>query len=232
MNRRVLRTRTPRRLDAVRAVLPATLLLLAGCGLPGDTDVRVIDDASVPYRLLDPEPGSRPGRTGPVPSGTPVVFWLMNDDRLAPTAVSASCTDPLEEVASRLLTTLAAAPDDVARSAGRSSAIPPSSALDLVEVVDGVALVALDPATSLTADRLPLALGQLVLTITSAPGIEAVRVTASGDTVEVPLPGGALTDRPVTAADYAPLLLDRFRAGGAPGLSPDLGCPDPGAGGS
>ena len=68
-----------------------------------------------------------------------------------------------------------------------------------------------------------------VLTITSAPGIEAVRVAASGDTVEVPLPGGALTDRPVTGDDYAPLLLDRFRTGGARSVSPDLGCPDPGA---
>lgn len=156
-----------------------------------------------------------------------MVFWLVRDDELAPTAVAVSCTDPVDDVVGRLLALLAAAPDDVARSAGRSSAIPSSSELDLVGVADGVALIEFDPATSLTADRLPLAMGQLVLTVTSAPGIEAVRVGASGDTVEVPLPGGALTDRPVTADDYASFLPDRFVMSDPPTLSPDIGCPTP-----
>ena len=187
---------------------------------------------SVPYNLLDPEAQSRPGLTGPVPVGTPVVFWLVHDDRLAPTAVAASCTDPVDDVVDRLLGLLAAAPDEAARSAGRSSAIPSSSELDLVEVADGVALVEFDPATSLTADRLPLAMGQLVLTVTSAPGIEAVRVSAAGDTVEVPLPGGALTDRPVTADDYATFLPERFLGTGRRGLSTDIGCPTPDVGSS
>jgi spore germination protein GerM len=160
------------------------------------------------------------------------VFWLIHDDRLAPTAVAASCTDPVEDVVGRLLGLLAAAPDEAARAAGRSSAIPSSSELDLVGVADGVALVELDPATSPTADRLPLAMGQLVLTVTSAPGIDAVQVSAAGDTVEVPLPGGALTDRPVTADDYATLLPERFLGTGRRGLSTDIGCPTRGVGSS
>jgi spore germination protein GerM len=208
------------------------VLLVAGCGLPGDTEVRAVDATTVPYNLLDPEAPSRPGLTGPVPAGTPVVFWLVHDDRLAPTAVAASCTDPVDDVVGRLLGLLAAAPDEAARSAGRSSAIPSSSELDLVGVADGVALVELDPATSLTADRLPLAMGQLVLTVTSAPGIEAVQVGAAGETVEVPLPGGALTDRPVTADDYATFLPERFLSTGRRGLSTDIGCPTPGVGSS
>ena len=99
-------------------------------------------------------------------------------------------------------------------------------------MADGVALVEFDPATSLTADRLPLAMGQLVLTVTSAPGIEAVQVGAAGEAVEVPLPGGALTDRPVTADDYAIFLPERFLGSGRRGLSTDIGCPTPGAGSS
>ena len=226
-----LRARPPRWPRALPAAAVSLVLLVAGCGLPGDTEVRAVDATTVPYNLLDPEAQSRPGLTGPVPAGTPVVFWLVHDDRLAPTAVAASCTDQVDDVVGRLLGLLAAAPDDAARSAGRSSAIPSSSELNLIEVTDGVAVVEFDPAPSLTADRLPFAMGQLVLTVTSAPGVEAVRVGAAGETVEVPLPGGALTDRPVTADDYATLLPDRFAESGRPVLSPDIGCPTPDVGG-
>ncbi len=215
-----------------RAAATGLVLLVAGCGLPGNTEVRTVDAAAVPYSLLDPEALSRPGQIGPVPVGTPVVFWLVHDDRLAPTAVPVSCTDPVDDVVSQQLALLAAAPDEVARAAGRSSTIPSSSQLELVDVADGVVRIDFDPASALTADRLPLAMGQLVLTVTSAPGIEAVQVTAAGDTVEVPLPGGALTDRPVTAGDYSILLPERFLSSGRRSLSTDIGCPDPGAGNS
>jgi spore germination protein GerM len=210
-----------------RAAATGLVLLVAGCGLPGTTEVRAVDATAVPYNLLDPEAQSRPGQIGPVPVGTPVVFWLVHDDRLAPTAVPVSCSDPVDDVLSQQLALLAAAPDEVARAAGRSSTIPSSSQLELVDVADGVATVEFDPATSLTADRLPLAMGQLVLTVTSAPGIEAVQVSAAGDTVEVPLPDGALTERPVSANDYAILLPERFLGSGRRGLSTDIGCPTP-----
>jgi hypothetical protein len=215
-----------------RAAVTGLVLLVAGCGLPGNTEVRAVDAEEVPYNLLYPEQRAGPGQIGPVPVGTPVVFWLVHDDRLAPTAVPVSCTDPVDDVVSQQLALLAAAPDEVARAAGRSSTIPSSSELELVDVVDGVATVEFDPASALTADRLPLAMGQLVLTVTSAPGIEALQVSAAGDAVEVPLPGGALTDRPVTAGDYAILLPERFLGSGRRGLSTDIGCANRGAGSS
>lgn len=222
-----LLARPSRRVRGRLCAAVGLMLLVAGCGLPGNTDVRAVDATAVPYNLLDPETPSRPGPTGPVPAGTPVVFWLVHDDRLAPTAVDVSCTDPVDAVVARLLELLAGSPDETARADGRSSAIPSSSELDLVGVSDGVALIEFDPATSLAADRLPLAMGQLVLTVTSAPGVEAVRVGGVGETVEVPLPGGALTDRPVTADDYATFVPDRFVGSGRPLLTPDLGCSTP-----
>lgn len=215
-----------------RAVATGLVLLVAGCGLPGNTEVRAVDATAVPYNLLDPEAQARPGQIRPVTAGTPVVFWLVDDDRLAPTAVAVSCTAPVDEIVAQQLALLAAAPDAVARPAGRSSTIPSSSGLELIDVADGVAMVEFDPATSLAADRLPLAVGQVVLTVTSAPGIEAVQVSAAGDTVEVPLPGGALTDRPVTANDYAIFLPQRFLSAGGRGLSTDIGCPTSNVGSS
>lgn len=205
------------------------LVTVAGCGLPGETDVRVVDDGSVPYRLLDRE--LAPSRTtpdGPVAAGAPVVFWLRGDDLLAPAEVPASCADGPNELVETLLRLLEAPPDASARSVGRSSAIPPSSELELVEIEDGEALVALDPATSIAADRLPFVVGQLVLTVTSAPGVDRVRLSIAGDAVPVPLPGGALTSLAVEADDYVGLVVDRYldRSKRA-ALSPDIGCPPP-----
>ena len=63
--------------------------------------------------------------------------------------------------------------------------------------------------------RLPLAVGQLVLTLSSIEGIDDVALTAAGSPIQAPLPGGALTDRPLRADDYAALLL-RVGASEAP----------------
>jgi hypothetical protein len=215
------------RRGGVRVAVPTLVLVAAtACGLPGDTGVRAVDDDSVPYRLLDPErPAHSATAEGPVPVGVPVVFWLRGDGRLAPTAVATSCADRSEDVVDHLLGLLEVPPDEGARSAGMSSAIPPSSALDVVAVEGSEALVALDPGTSITADRLPLVVGQLVLTVTSAPGVDAVRLSIDGDAVQVPLPGGALTSRAVSADDYASLLPDRYLDRGEPaGVVPYVGC--------
>lgn len=216
----------PRRRGATRAALSGLLLAVAGCGVPGDTGVRVVDDAAVPYRLLESEtPSGPPVSEGPVRDSAPVVFWVLEDDRLAPAAAPGSCAGSPEDVVERLLEVLQAGPGDAAREAGRSTAVPPSSRVGLVDVTDGVATVSLDPATPITADRLPLAVGQVVLSVTSAPGVREVRVRAAGEDVQLPLPGGALTSDPVSPDDYADLVLDRYRDGGVQAhISADIGC--------
>jgi hypothetical protein len=220
-------TATPRHGRARGAVLAGTVLLVAGCGLPGSGEVRRVDPESVPYRLLETETGAQPGQTeGPVPAHTPVVFWLTADDMLAPASADVACSDPTEEVVASMLSALVASEQDD-RAAGRSSAVPPSSRLELLGVANGVAVVDLEASSSLAADRLPLAVGQLVLTLTSAPGIDEVRVSTGGSLVEIPLPGGALTSRPVTADDYAPLVPGRYLARGrSDRLAEDIGCPE------
>jgi hypothetical protein len=51
-----------------------------------------------------------------------------------------------------------------------------------------------------------LAVAQVVLTVTSVPGVDSVLVTRDGAPVELPLPGGALTSGPVTGRDYISLV--------------------------
>jgi hypothetical protein len=88
---------------------------------------------------------------------------------------------------------------------------PPASGLTLVDIVDGTATVEIIPASEISADRLPAAVGQIVLTLTSARGVLAVQLVDGDEALPVPLPGGALTVEPVTTEDYSALLPDRSR---------------------
>ena len=124
---------------------------------------------------------------------------------------------PTEELAERLLNALEEGPSDDVRGTGGSSALPSDPQLGLVAVSGATAEVDLEPETSLSAERLPVAIGQVVLTLTSAPGVDAVVFVTDGGEVQVPLPGGVLTDEPVGAADYADLLPARLRSPGAVG---------------
>lgn len=206
----------------------ASVLLLISCGLPDQGRVQTVQDSDVPYDLLDPEGPRRAPVTEapPVPLGAPVVFWLDRDDRLVPSAVEASCADAGEDVVRQTLLTLTLSPSPEERTAGLSSALPPSSRLQLLGAEDGVAQIELDPVVVGDAERLPLAVGQLVLSVTSAPGVDSVRLLTSGQQVDVPLPGGKLASRPVTADDYAALLPDRLvgSQGPAPTAPPSIGC--------
>jgi spore germination protein GerM len=195
-------------------------MLLSSCGLPGDGSVRTVDDDTVPPGLLDSaDPSSATDGATEAPGPVPVVFWLVDEDRLTPATTDASCTQSAEVVVTRLLGALAAGPTEEERAVGRSTAIPPESAPALVDMAAGTVRVEVDPEASISADRLPAAVGQIVLTVTSAPGVRSVVLVSDGAPVQLPLPGGALTDGPVTADDYAPLVADRYQQ------PREVGCP-------
>ncbi len=65
---------------------------------------------------------------------------------------------------------------------------------------------------SLSAERLPMAVGQLVLTVLSAPGIRSVELVSDDGPIEAPLPGGVLTEGPVTVDDYIGLVVSGYEA--------------------
>jgi hypothetical protein len=212
----------------MRWCLAVSLLLVStACGLPDESRSRAVDGTSVPYNLLEaPDQGGDPTPTLAHPRGVPVAFWLRRDDRLTPAPVSTTCDDPTAEVVEDVLGTLAEAATSEEGSAVWTSAVPPSARLELVALEDGVAVVDLDPVALGDAERLPLAVGQLVLSVSSAPGVDGLRLVTSGEPVDVPLPDGALADRPVTADDYVELLPADLVAGTGPArtLSGDVGC--------
>jgi hypothetical protein len=212
--------------SSATAAAVAVLLLVPSCGLPRGGSVRTVEDDAVPYRLLDrgtPSPGTPQDDQL---ASVPLVFWLV-DEHLVPAAASVSCDGQPEETVEDLLDELASGPAGDARAAGRATAIPPESRLELVEIRDATAQVEVDPESEVSADRLPVVIGQIVLSVTSAPGVDAVALVSDGESVQVPLPGGALTPGPVTPLDYAPLVANRLRDStpSGSGLAPRLGCP-------
>lgn len=192
------------------AAATSTVMLVTGCGLPSGGSVQRVDDDTVPYRLLEPA-GPSSAATVPTgrPVGTPVVIWVTAG-HLMPEATDGTCSAEPEILVDQLLDTLAAGPSDDTRGDGASSAIPPDSQLELLEITGDTAEVNMESETSLSAEQLPVAVGQVVLTVTSVPTIRSVELVNDGEPLQVPLPGGVLTSEAVTAADYADLLPDRF----------------------
>lgn len=192
--------RRPHRIAPWIAGLAMTLTV-AACGAPSGSAARPID--SVPYDLTAPAASSS-SSSSPALSRGPHVF-LLRDEVLRP----ASPVSPASDVRSSAALTLEAlveGPSDQDRRAGLSTALGPEVRLSLTDIVDGRATVEIRVGEqALGASRLPLAIGQIVLTLTSVTGVDEVVLTADGSRIAAPLPGGALTDRPLRARDYVAL---------------------------
>ena len=199
-------------LRARLALAVASCLLACACGLP-DEGVQRVDDSTVPYRLL--ELGSSRSSGAPIAGrparSVPLLFWVDTAERLVPTAAAVTCAQSPTTQVTRLLDALAAGPTEADRVAGRTSAWAQLARPVLVGLDGSTAVVEVDPRLQTSADRLPLAVGQVVLTLTSARGVVAVEFVADDAPVQVPLPGGALTAGPVTPTDYAELVAGQGR---------------------
>jgi spore germination protein GerM len=184
--------------------------LVVGCGLPADEQARPVDSADVPYGLLDADGSERDGSSGSESTSldSPSVVWVDEDERLvAVESTDSRIQGDTADQAADLLADLSGGPDAVERADGLSTVLAPDARVELVRLMGGSAWVQVDPGTqSPTPERLPIALGQIVLTATSVPAIDAVQFVTDGEPIQVPLPGGELTAEPVTQSDYSVLL--------------------------
>jgi hypothetical protein len=186
-------------------VLPA--FLIVGCGVPVDDEARVLPTASVPYGLLEPRrPGATPSGAGITHGRLAVhVAFVVGEAgiRLVDRAVEAG---PPPDVAQELLGQLQTGPTDAERRRGLESTLQVTG-LRLAGITDGVAAVEiLGEGPRQVPDRLPLTVAQVVFTMTSVPGVDAVVLRRAGQPVDAPLPDGSLTSAPLTPRDYRQLL--------------------------
>lgn len=190
-------------------VLLAVLVLAGGCGVPSEGRTKVIEPSEIPYALASPASSAKspslPPSSGPTAEIARVYFVDPELDLIAVPLADASSSR--RSSAQAVLQRLTTGPDGDERDAGLQSALGPDVRFTLGSLDEGVVTVevaALSPDQS--ADRLPLAVGQIVLSLTSVVGIDGVRLQRDGVDREVPLPGGALTAKVLTAGDYASLV--------------------------
>ncbi len=192
------------------ALLGATAIsvaLVAGCGLPEEGTGRPIESGDVPYELLSPTPAPKltPTLIGPEVT-TPEVYLLDDQDRLVPVLLPVDA-GTVGAVARQVLTDLEDGPSLAQRQEGLSSPLTAGVELRLRRVTGRTAEVEVAQALRRpSADQLPLVVGQIVLSLTSIEGLDAVVLLSDGEPVDAPLPGGARIKAPVTRTDYAVLL--------------------------
>lgn len=189
-----------------RVLLTAVLAALAGCGVPTGGAPTTIAPSEIPYGLASPSAMAPPATTAEPVADTSRVFLVAPDDSLVPRGREVGGSTRRERLAG-LLAHLAAGPTGEEREEQLSTALPPDARLVVTAVADATATIDISgvaDAPSGWATRRTVA--QLVLTATSVPGIDAVRLTLAGDPVDAPLPDGELTSEPLTADDYAVFL--------------------------
>lgn len=192
--------------------------LAAACGVPTEGPPMTI--TRVPYDLTRPHPRDP---STPEPTGTerPYVY-LMRHSSLVPVKASATDLGDPARAISEVLAQLAEGPSEADRSAGLSTALGLDTVFRLAGLDDGVARIDIAAGEQLpSSSRVPLAIAQVVLSVTSVPGVDSVLISRDGTPVELPLPGGALTAAPVTGRDYAELVTSPTVSGSsAPSAAP------------
>jgi hypothetical protein len=181
----------------------ALLAVLTGCGVPTGGGPSTIAATDVPYGLADSSPVPTPVTPPEATVDAPRVYWVTATDTLVPRSREVSGTTRRARLAD-LLEQLAAEPTADERDQQLSTALPPEVRLSVTGLDDGTATIDLDALAEAPAGVSGRrAVAQVVLTATSVPGVDAVLLELAGEPIEAPLPDGELTDRPLTARDYA-----------------------------
>ena len=193
---------------ALAAVL---LVVVGGCGIRAEGSPRPIDtDLGEQTRPIDQSDG--------VPAAEIAAsIYLVNDgDRLRPTSRQVRVSPRPPTHLASVLDALIGGPTEADADDGLRSAVPSTTEVRAVTVDGDTVVVDLsEEFASIGGERELLAVGQVVLTVTTFPGVRQVRLQLDGRPTPLPLPDGSLTDGPVALSDYAELL-DPDTAGGPP----------------
>lgn len=189
-------------------------MVVTGCGLPTGSEPVEVATGDVPYGLLNPaNPSPTPSLTPGVALVPATIYLADTEQRLVAVPVEVPSA-PLLPVVQTLLNRLAVGPSDRERALGLQTDLGPGSTIVLRSVSNRTASIELQPTNQdPSPSKLPIAVGQIVLTATSVVGIDRVVFERDGQLIPVPGPvDGARTSEPLLADYYATLL--------APGQQP------------
>jgi spore germination protein GerM len=214
-------TRRALALGALAVVVGVTAL--AACDLPNDNKYSAIQANDVPFGITDTTTTSTTTTTIPpattttvapittttIPTDTIPLYFVLNN-RLLP--VARALPSPVR--ADAAVGALQQGPLENDQPAGLRSAVP-AGTIGTVTVSGGVATVDLAPsfvqpttgteqAPVANVDQ-PLAFGEIVLTLTSLPGVGQVQFTVGGQPQDALVADGSLVSGRVSADNYAAL---------------------------
>jgi hypothetical protein len=188
--------------------LPAVLVLLglAGCGVPSSGEPTTIPASEVPYGLASPTPSASSSSAEQTMLAEAGIYLVTADDVLVRSGRELP-DGRLETQLDGLLEQLAIGPSAQELADELTTALPPEVELEVSDVEQGTVTVDIaGPVDLPTGAESRLAVGQIVLTATSLPDVEEVRLNFQGEPIDAPLPDGELTSQPLTADDFASFL--------------------------
>lgn len=186
----------------------AASLTVAACGVPTGGETRRIESSAVPYGLLRDRDQSivRATGEGVAPGEIRGRIGLLGGDSAVRLVERDVATGSPAAVAGLLLKELQRGPTDAERRFGLDSAVSPEARLRVTGWRRDVLTVDVSGELTAAPERLPLAVAQIVLTVTSVPSVRAVQFQHDGTVVQVPLGDGSLTSAALTRQDYQNLL--------------------------
>ncbi len=194
-----------RRVVAAVALVSAAAML-AGCGVPVDSQPTALSRNGIPFGLLNPAAPSTTTTTTPSSVEVPVQIFLIGPTgHLVAVARDVPVSAPdLQTV----LEALVAGPTDVEESAGLQSALSGQTTIFGATIVGQIATINLGGSFGqLVGPPQIQAVAQIVFTASALPGVTGVSFELSGTPVQVPVASGAQVPVASTAqfAPYAPV---------------------------
>ncbi len=189
-------------------ITPILLVIIGACGVPDSGQISEFQTKELPFdlgRVVATTTTSTPTATTAPDNGTDVQLYFLFGQSL----IGVTHTTVKEPSPTQVLAELLAGPQATGTLQSIRTALP--SDLNLrVNVEKGVAKVATSSKllTGVAAVEQTLAIGQIVLTLTSLPGIGQVSFSVDGRPQAIPRGGGDLTapGALVTFDDYKSLI--------------------------
>lgn len=185
-----------------RGLAVVAVVVVAGCGVPNDTESRALAPESVPFDLLAPSTTTTTRPSPPAVVDEPASVYLVDND--SGQLVEVKRPVPAPPSVRRALEELLQGPTETELARGLSSSIPSSTGLlDVQGPSAGIVTVDLSDLSGIAGAGQRMALAQVVFTATAADDVDSVLFEFEGQPSEVPNAAGQSTSEPLRREDFA-----------------------------